>query len=131
MTTDAPNGWTVWTDEPDGRRTLTYRPDVFDSQAFPAPCLPTIHCSPTPHSRRRPEQRHDGTDRSSAWYVTLFLEPEVVVTEERHGSRTEAVTAAEGLARRFARGDLDYRSAYRNPREAYLDRLDELTGRDA
>jgi hypothetical protein len=124
-----PEGWTRWSDEPD-RTVFVYRPDVFDSQAFPAACIPTIYLSDGPHRNRRPEQRRTGF-RSREWYVTLYLEPEVVLAEERYDERSGALEGSATLARRFAAGELDYRSAYQVPREAYLDRLDELTGRDA
>lgn len=124
-----PDGWTIWNDEPGGRRVLAYRPDVFDSQAFPAPCLPTIFLSDGPHRNRRPERIAGG--RSPDWYVTFYLEPDVVLAEERFESRDAAVEGTIALARRFADGELDHRGAYQVPREAYLDRLDELVGRDA
>jgi hypothetical protein len=54
-----------------------------------------------------------------------------VLAEERYDEREDALEGSAALARRFAGGELDYRAAYQVPREAYLDRLDELTGRDA
>lgn len=120
-------GWNRWSDEPE-RQVFVYRPDVFDSEAFPAPCLPTLYLSNTPHRRRRPEQRHSAF--SEGWYLTLYLEPEVVVEERRYDDRESAREGADDLAHRFAAGELDYRGAYQVPREAYLDRLDELTGRE-
>lgn len=81
-----PEGWTRWSDEPD-RTVFVYRPDVFDSQAFPAACIPTIYLSDGPHRNRRPERRRTGF-RSREWYVTLYLEPEVVLAEERYDERS-------------------------------------------
>lgn len=124
-----PEGWTRWSDEPD-RTVFVYRPDVFDSETFPAACIPTIYLSNGPHRDRRPERRRPGV-RSREWYATLYLEPEVVLAEERYEGRERAIDGASSLARRFAAGEFDHRSAYQVPREAYLDRLDELTGRDA
>ena len=126
---ELPEGWTRWSDEPD-RTVFVYRPDVFDSQAFPAACIPTLYLSDGPHQRRRPEQRRTGFP-SREWYVTLYLEPDVALAEERYDERERAREGATALARRFAAGEVDYRSAYQIPREEYLDRLDELTGRDA
>lgn len=123
-----PREWELWSDEPD-RRVVVYRPDVFDSQAFPAPCLPTLYLSNGPHRNRRPEQRHERG--GGAWYLTLYLEPDVVLAEERYDDRADADAAAADLAARFADGDLDHRGAYQVPRETYLDRLDQLTGREA
>ena len=37
-----PEGWTLWNDEPSGRRILAYRPDVFNESEFPAEQMPTI-----------------------------------------------------------------------------------------
>ncbi|WP_122087916.1 DUF5820 family protein [Halalkalicoccus subterraneus] len=125
---EPPAGWTRWSDEPD-RQVFVYRPDVFDSQTFPAPCLPTLYLSDSPHRSRRPEQRYNRG--GNGWYLTLYLEPEVVLTEERYDDRAAADDAAAVLTRRFSDGELDYRGAYQVPREAYLDRLDELTGREA
>lgn len=125
---EPPAGWERWNDTPD-RQVFVYRPDVFDSQAFPAACLPTLYLSNSPHRNRRPEQRSNRG--GNAWHLTLYLEPEVVLAEERYDDRTAADDAGAVLARRFADGELDYRSAYQVPRETYLDRLDDLTGREA
>ncbi len=130
MVTDAlPEGWVQWNEEPEGRLILAYRPDVFDSSAFPAPCLPTLFVSNGPHRNRRPEQRAEGY-RSRDWFVTFYLEPDVSVAERRYDDRAEAVEGALSLAARFADGEVAYREAYQVPREAYLGRLDELTGRE-
>lgn len=118
--------WVVWSEEED-RSVLVYRPDVFDSQNFPAPCLPTIYLT---HGRR---SRRPGTERTTApedpWYVTLFMEPEVNSDSERFDTRKEAVAGALDLAERFADGRVDYRELYQVPREEYFAKLDELTGR--
>ncbi|MFB6196090.1 MAG: DUF5820 family protein [Haloplanus sp.] len=122
---DVPSGWTVWHRESGGRVILAYRPDVFDTDAFPAACLPTIYLSPG-SPRRRP-----GPDDPDGWTVTLFLEPEVDARVETCDTREAGVETALDLARAFAAGRIDYRVAYQVPREAYLDRLDELVGREA
>ncbi|MFB6123511.1 MAG: DUF5820 family protein [Haloferacaceae archaeon] len=127
MSFDAlPEGWSVWHEDPDGRGILAYRPDVFDSEAFPAPCLPTIYVT-NGSPRPRPGASHRETPE---WSVLLFLEPDVERSAETYDSREAAVEAATDLAARFADGDVDYRGLYQVPREAYLDRLDELTGRE-
>lgn len=118
-----PDGWMVWNEESDGRAVLAYRPDVFDTEAFPAPCLPTIYLSPG-SPRRRP-----GAGGSDEWTVTLYLEPEVEARAETRDTRADAVAAAVDLAGAFAAGEVDYRGIYQVPREAYCDRLDELVGR--
>ncbi len=125
---DPPGGWATWTEERDGRLILAYRPDVFDAERYPAACLPTVHLS-NGSTRRRPGARHRPTDR---WHVTLRLEPQVRVGDrEVCDSRAAAHEAALDLARRFDAGELAYREAYQvlDERHAYLDRLDDLTGR--
>lgn len=122
---DLPDGWTVWNDEP-GKVVLAYRPDVFDGDAFPAPCMPTLHVTRGRRSRR-PGAGRTGTD----WHVTLYLEPEVDRDEGRFDDRTAALEGAADVADRFAGGELDYRSLYQVPREAYLDELDRLIGRES
>lgn len=125
---DLPDGWTVWNDEPGGRRILAYRPDVFDSDQFPAACLPTLYVAAGAPNRPAGETRIGTPD---VWRVEFFLEPEVEVIPARtHDSRETALDDARDLADRFVRGELDYRAAYQVPREKYLDRLDELTDRD-
>jgi hypothetical protein len=60
--------------------------------------------------------------------VSLFLEPEIEGPVERYDSRPAAVAGAVDLAARFVAGDVDYRDLYQVPRDAYLDRLDDLVG---
>lgn len=116
--------WVVWSDERD-KAVLAYRPDVFDGGEFPAPCMPTIYLT---KGRR---SRHPGRDArpDDPWHVTLYLEPDVDRDAETYDSRDEAVAGAEDLAARFAAGEVDYRDLYQVPRDRYLDKLDELTGR--
>lgn len=123
-----PENWEVWNEDPNGSTILVYRPDVFDSHQYPAPCLPTIQVAQRPPTQRK---RRAGSEHDS-WYVWLALEPEVRVKDEdaKFDSHSDAVDAAIGLAARFDEGDVDYRGAYQIPREEYLDELDELTGQD-
>ena len=116
--------WVVW-NEADDRCVLVYRPDVFDTNAFDAACLPTIYLTRGRRSRRPGRQRAPGT--ANTWYVTLFLEPEVEREAETYDDRPEAVAGAVALAERFTAGEVDYRDLYQVPREAYLEKLDELT----
>jgi hypothetical protein len=125
MTDDLPKGWTVWNEESQ-KLILTYRPDVFNSDTYPAPCLPTIHIRKGKPSRK-PGRNTPAPDAS--WYVQLYLEPDVSGTQETYDDRDEAETAARDLAGRFHAGDIDYRGLYQVPREAYLDKLDDLTGK--
>jgi len=114
--------WTVW-NQTEEKLILAYCPDVFDSERFPAPCLPTIYLT------RGRRTRRPGADRTGEdWYVTLYLEPEVDRSADSYGDRETAVEGAVDLANRFAAGEVDYRALYQVPREAYLDELDALTG---
>jgi hypothetical protein len=124
---DLPDGWVVWNDEPGGRAILAYRPDVFDSRAFPPECLPTLYVS-----QRSPNQGKRRTDPGpdDDWWVAFYLEPEVRVREfdDSFETRSAAVAWAVEVAGAFADGDVDYRGAYQVPREEYFAELDELTG---
>ena len=121
---DVPEGWVVWHEEPT-KLVLAYRPDVFDSTAFPAPCLPTVYATKGKRDRRPGRNVPDPDD---PWYVTRYLEPDVARETESFDTRGAAATGACDLARAFHAGEFDYRALYQVPREAYLDRLDELTG---
>jgi hypothetical protein len=118
-----PRGWQVWTDGTE-KAVLVYRPDVFDTADFPAPCLPTIYVT---KGRR---SRHPGprTRPGDPWYVTLYLEPEVDRDADSYDNRADARAGAAELARRFDAGEIDYRALYQLPRDDYLAKLDELTG---
>ena len=120
-----PEGWKVWTNG-DEKAVLVYRPDVFDGDAFPAPCMPTIYL--TKGKRRRKPGRDVRPD--DPWYVTLFLEPEISGAERSFEDRERADEAVRDLARSFTRGEIDYRGLYQVPREEYFAKLDELTGRE-
>jgi hypothetical protein len=121
---ELPDGWRVWAEEND-RLVLAYRPDVFDGGRFPAPCLPTIYVTRGQRDRRPGPER----SRPEEWFVTLYLEPDVSHGLSARPGREEALTAARELAGEFAGGRFDYRDLYQLPREAYLEKLDELTGR--
>ena len=124
-----PDSWVVWNDEDGGNAVLVFRPDVFDSAAFPPECLPTISLA-AGSPDRPPGELPAG---ENPWYVVLYLEPDVRARglDASYGSREAATAGAVDLAAEFARGEVDYRDLYQVPREAYLDRLDDLTGRDA
>jgi hypothetical protein len=126
---DLPDDWVVWSDESDGRSVLAFRPDVFNTQDFPAECLPTLYLTRGRRNHRRPGvSREDAL--SGDWYVTLYLEPDVQLQEtNRFETREEAVAGTVELARRFTAGDIDPRDVYQIPRPEYFEKLDELTGR--
>lgn len=118
------DGWVVWSDE--GRKAvLAFRPDVFDTVAYPAPCMPTIYVSKGQRGRR---PGRDDPPADADWYVTLYLEPDVSLAPKRAETRGEAEELAEELAANFAAGEVAVRDLYQVPREAYLERLEALTG---
>lgn len=120
------DGWRLWNEEPNGRAIVVFRPDVFDADRFPAPCLPTVYL--TNGSRRaRPGS---GQRRTDEWHVTLFLEPEVEVESTTFDDRTAALDGVRDVTERFVAGEIDHRGAYQVPREAYLDALDDLLGEE-
>jgi hypothetical protein len=121
-----PEGWQVWSTEAT-KAVLAYRPDVFDSSDLPAACMPTIYLTKGKRSRR-PGRNDPGPD--AAWYVTLYLEPEVDAGTDEHDTREAAKRAAIELATRFDAGDIEYRSLYQVPRPDYFERLDEVTERE-
>lgn len=124
-----PENWDVWSDDGTGKTVLAYRPDVFNADDFPAPCLPTLYLT---HGKRtrRPGVNPNTQLVDDSWYVTLYLEPEVYLREtNRFATEPAAREYAVDLARRFDDGEIDYRDLYQVPRERYFDRLDELTGR--
>lgn len=127
MTFDSlPDGWEQWSTERN-RIVLTYRPDVFDSNAYPAPCLPTIYVTKGRRSRR---PGRDVPNPGDSWYVTLYLEPDVHADERAFEERDAATAGARELAASFADGEIDYRALYQVPRPEYFDKLDDLTGRE-
>jgi len=122
------DGWRVW-NEAENRLILAYRPDVFDGSGFEAACLPTLYVTRGRRSRRPGGTRNLHPD--VPWVVTLFLEPEVSTAPREFDTPEAAVEGALALAEEFARGEVDYRSLYQVSRPDYVDRLDELTGREA
>jgi hypothetical protein len=121
---ELPESWVVWTQEPEGRAILAYRPDVFDADEFPAACLPTIYVT----NGSRNARPGAGQLQTEEWHATLFAEPEIELVTETRESRTKAIDVALEIAERFANGEVDYRGAYQVPREAYVAELDRLTG---
>ena len=120
-----PDGWVVWNDEEGGPCVLVYRPDVFDSKAFPPPCVPTIHVGRGSGASRRPRP-----ERGTGWHARLTLEPDVTLRRKPYDTRDSAVSGAVDLATAFSRGRFDIRAAYQVPREEYLSRLEELLDAD-
>ncbi|GAB6880391.1 DUF5820 family protein [Halorubrum gandharaense] len=118
-----PDGWRVWNEEPEGRTILVFRPDVFDGDALPAACMPTIYLTNGARNQR-PGAGQYATDE---WHVVLFLEPEIEALAETYDSRDAGIDGAVAAAERFARGEIDYRAAYQVPREEYFEALDETT----
>ena len=120
------DGWSVWSVERT-KAVMTYRPDVFDTQGYPAACMPTIYVTKGQLGRR---PGRDVPDPEDSWYVTLYLEPDVSSDELEYETRAAAESGAVELSKQFARGEIDYRGLYQVPRPDYFEKLDELTGRD-
>lgn len=118
---ELPDAWAVWSAEPHGRVVLAFRPDVFDAERFPEPCLPTIYISPERDRRTLPA---DATTRR--WRVELRLEPDVLLTDRCSTDWDGAVAAATDLARAFLAGEFNLRTPYHDPRGTYLDALEDL-----
>ncbi|MFB6196746.1 MAG: DUF5820 family protein, partial [Halobacteriaceae archaeon] len=72
-----PDGWVIWNDEPE-RLILAFKPDVFNSSDFPAPCLPTIQVSQSDPDQRRSRSVASG---DGSWHVVCHLEPEIRLRE--------------------------------------------------
>ncbi|MXR42262.1 hypothetical protein GRX01_13055 [Halobaculum sp. WSA2] len=118
------DGWRLWNEEPSGRAIVVFRPDVFDADRFPAPCLPTVYLT----NGSRNARPGAGQRRTDEWHVTLFLEPEVEAESTTFDDRAAALEGVRDVTERFVAGAIDYRGAYQVPREAYLDELDDLIG---
>lgn len=119
--------WSLWSEEA-GQVVVVYRPDIFDSETFPPPCLPTLYLTKGSRGRRPGKPQPDPDD---PWNLTLSLEPGVSADRRQFDGRKAAMEGAVELADAFANGEIDYRSLYQVPRERYLAKLDELTGREA
>jgi hypothetical protein len=118
-----PDGWEVWHDEDGGRSVLVFRPDVFDADAYPAACLPTIYVTDAPGDRR------PGAHATGRWHARLVLEPEITLaTSAPAADKATAATDAIEFAAQFVAGAYDLRGAYHDPsdRTAYLERLTAL-----
>ena len=125
MTAELPEGWTEWHAGADGMRIWAFRPDVFDGSEFPAGCLPTL--SLKPQRARGPRGYADATaDRG--WCVELRLEPDVCLKRRTDADREPLLETAQAFATAFVAGELELRSGYADPHEAYLSRLEELVG---
>jgi hypothetical protein len=118
------DGWEVWSDEKT-KLVLAYRPDVFNTADFDAACLPTIYLTKGKQSRRPGRDRPNPGD---AWYVTLYLEPEIDAGQDSFEDREAAHDHVVALSGQFAAGEVDYRDLYQVPRPDYFEKLDELTG---
>ncbi len=121
---DLPSGWRIWHDRPDDIFVLTYRPDVFDSDAFPASCLPTVTVKPA-RARGRSGRPRD-PESTGPWVAELLLEPDAPLDRRRAADRSAAIEAGLELAGAFVEGTYDLGSPYADPPSAYLERLESL-----
>lgn len=127
MDSDAlPPGWALWNLEERESLILAFRPDVFDGEAFPSACLPTIYVREGEKDLRN-AGREPVVGTEGSWTVRLFLEPDVSTGPSTHAAWDAAVDEAVSLAESFAAGEVDLRAIYQLPREDYLERLEQLT----
>lgn len=124
-----PSGWEVWDHEPESSLILAFRPDVFDGSHFPPACLPTIYVREGQQDLRRAGPQ-PAAGSGGTWSVTLFLEPEVREQLEMCESMDAATEAAIEYANAFVAGETDIEGLYLRPREAYLERIQELIGEE-
>lgn len=121
---ELPTGWTVWHARPDDILVLTYRPDVFDADAFPPQCVPTLTVKPerTRGGRGRPRDPR----RASSWVAELRLEPDVPLARRVAPDRGAAIDEGVALTEQFVAGEIDFVATYPDPHRPYLERLQEL-----
>ncbi|MFP4174413.1 MAG: DUF5820 family protein [Halobacteriales archaeon] len=116
-----PDGWYVWSDE-DGL-VACYRPDIFDADEYPRPCLPLITVT---EASRGTAGGRDG------WRVTFHVEADVPARGLRKtvAGYDSAVDYAVEIARNFAEGEYDIAGFYAegDVRDEYVARLEHETG---
>lgn len=115
-----PEGWVLWSDE-DGL-VVCYRPDVFDGESYPRPCLPTMTVS---------EADVGTVGGREGWRVTFYVEADVPARglESVFVDYDEAIDYVVETGQRFVEGDLDLRGFYADGdvREEYVQRLENMT----
>jgi len=116
-----PDGWYVWSDD-DGL-VACYKPDVFDADEYPRPCLPLVTVT--------------GASRGTAggregWRVSFHVEADVPARSLRRtvAGYDEALDYAIEIARDFSAGEYDIASFYAegDVRDEYVARLEHETG---
>lgn len=111
----------VWSEE-DGL-VVCYRPDVFDGESYPRPCLPTMTVS---------EADVGTVGGREGWRVTFYLEADVPARELESVfvDYDEAVDYVVDVAGRFVEAELDLRGFYADGdvRDTYVEKLDSMTG---
>jgi hypothetical protein len=118
---ELPEGWYVWSDE-DGL-VACYKPDVFDADKYPRPCLPLITVT---EASRGTASGRDG------WRVSLHIEADVPARGVRRTAPDyeTALDHAVAVARDFAAGEYDIAGFYAegDVREEYVARLEDEVG---
>ncbi len=116
-----PDGWVVWSEE-DGV-VICYRPEVFDGDSYPRPCLPALTVS---------EADVGTVGGQEGWRVTFYVEADVPARnlESVFVDYDEALDYVVDVARRFVDGDLDLRGFYAegDVREEYVRGLEQELG---
>ncbi|MDZ7688560.1 MAG: DUF5820 family protein [Halobacteriales archaeon] len=115
-----PEGWVVWSED-DGL-VVCYKPDVFDGDDYPCPCLPLITVT----------KADRGTvGGREGWHVTFHVEADVPAHSLRKtvAGYDEAVDYVVKTATKFNEGVYDPAEFYAegDVREEYVARLREET----
>jgi len=116
-----PEGWVVWSEE--GGLVVCYKPDVFDANRYPRPCLPLITVT----------KADTGTvGGREGWRVSFHIEADVPARnlESVHVDYGDAVDYVVEIARRFVDGGYDFAEFYAegDVRDEYVARLEREVG---
>lgn len=118
---ELPDGWVVWSED-DGL-VVCYRPDIFNGDDYPRPCLPLVTVT---EADRGTAGGRDG------WRVTFHVEADVPARRLRNfvAGYDEAVDYVVEIARGFNEGVHDPAEFYAegDVRDEYVARLREETG---
>ena len=116
-----PEGWYVWSED-DGL-VACYKPDVFDADEFPRPCLPLITVT---------EADRGTVGGREGWRVSFHVEADVPARRLRRtvAGYDAAIDYAVEVARDFSAGEYDPADFYAegDVRDEYVARLEHEMG---
>ena len=117
---ELPEGWVVWSED-DGL-VVCYKPDVFNGDEYPRPCLPLITVT----------KADRGTvGGREGWRVTFHIEADVPAYDLRKVviGYDEAIDYVVEIATNFNAGEYDFAEFYAegDARDEYVARLEEET----